>query len=115
MTSNFTKLVRNTLGTVLIVFGANMFSHFLPIENYKDPTGYIFPIVGWLEIAIGALLLMKKWTALMLILLAPISINILIFHLFLDIPGIALALIVFLFNTALLYKYWPKYKPLLSS
>jgi uncharacterized membrane protein YphA (DoxX/SURF4 family) len=118
----FTKIVRILLGIMLVVFGANKFLHFIPMEsptgsagdfmNSLGATGYIFPVVGVLEVLIGAMLLLKKWVAFALILLAPISINILLFHLFLDIPGVAVALLVTIFNVILIYKHWQQYKPL---
>lgn len=122
MNSMFTKIVRIALGLALVVFGANKFLHFIPMEpptgaagefmNSLGATGYIFPIVGMLEVIIGALLLLKKWVAFALILLAPIAINILLFHLFLDIPGVAIALLVTVFNGVLIFKHWQQYKPL---
>lgn len=122
MNSMFTKIVRILLGIMLVVFGANKFLHFIPMEsptgsagdfmNSLGATGYIFPVVGVLEVVIGAMLLLKKWVAFALILLAPISINILLFHLFLDIPGVAVALLVTIFNGILIYKHWQQYKPL---
>jgi uncharacterized membrane protein YphA (DoxX/SURF4 family) len=122
MNSMFTKIIRIALGLALVVFGANKFLHFIPMEpptgaagefmNSLGATGYIFPVVGVLEVIIGALLLIKKWVAFALILLAPISINILLFHLFLDIPGAAVALLVTVFNGVLIYKHWQQYKPL---
>lgn len=122
MNSMFTKIVRIALGLALVVFGANKFLHFIPMEpptgaagefmNSLGATGYIFPVVGMLEVVIGALLLLKKWVAFALILLAPISINILLFHLFLDIPGVAVALLVTVFNGVLIFKHWQQYKPL---
>lgn len=80
--------------------------------NSLNATGYIFPFVGVLEVLIGVMLLLKKWVAFALILLAPISINILLFHLFLDIPGVAVALLVAIFNGILIYKHWKQYKSL---
>jgi hypothetical protein len=77
-----------------------------------NATGYIFPVLGVLEVIIGAMLLLKKWVAFALILLAPISINILLFHLFLGIAGLPVAIIILLFNAILIYKHWQQYKPL---
>jgi putative oxidoreductase len=122
MNSMFTKIVRILLGIMLVVFGANKFLHFIPMQqltgsagdfmNSLGATGYIFPVVGILEVVVGVLLLLKKWIAFALILLAPISVNILLFHLFLDIPGVAVAFLVTLFNSILIYKYWSSYKSL---
>ncbi len=124
MNSQFTKIVRILLGIVLVVFGANKFLHFIPMEsptgaagdflNSLNTTGYIFPIVGILEVIIGGLLLLKKWVPFALILLAPISINILLFHLFLDIPGIIVSIVVVVFNSILIYKNWPQFRPLFT-
>ncbi len=122
MNSMFTKIVRILLGIILLVFGANKFFGFIPLPELPEQannfmtslgaTGYVLKIVGVLEIVIGALLLMKKWVAFALTLLAPISINILLFHLFLDVTGIGGALLVAVLNGILIYKYWTHYKSL---
>ena len=124
MNSMFTKIVRIALGLALVIFGANMIYHFIPMDqpdtntaagkfmNSLGATGYIFPVVGFLEVIIGAMLLLKKWVAFALILLAPISINILLFHLFLDIPGLSIAVLIVVFNAVLIFKHWQQYKPL---
>lgn len=122
MNSMFTNLVRILLGLALLVFGANKLFHFIPMPppmgsagafmNSLGATGYIFPALGILEMCIGIMLLLKKWPAFALTILAPISINILLFHLFLDIPGLSFALIIVAFNTILIYKHWPQFKPL---
>ncbi len=119
MNSKFTNIVRNFLAILLIIFGSNKFLHFIPLPpavgaagdfmNSLNATGYIFPIVGVLEVGIGLMLFLKKWIAFSLILLAPISINILLFHLFLDIPGVSAALLVAVLNGILIYKHWKQY------
>jgi uncharacterized membrane protein YphA (DoxX/SURF4 family) len=118
----FTKGARIVLGVMLLVFGANKFLQFIPLESPAGSagdfmsslgnTGYIFPVVGILEVIVGLSLLLKKWVAFALILLAPISINILFFHLFLDIPGISIAILICFVNAVLIYKHWSQYKPL---
>ncbi len=124
MNSKFTLIVRLLLGVMLIVFGSNKFLHFIdvsvPAGGASDfmkslgTTGYIFPVVGALEFFIGLLLLFKKWIAFALILLAPISINIVLFHIFLDIPDIGIALVVAILNSILIYKHWRLYSPLFN-
>lgn len=124
MNSLFTKIIRLLLGIVLVVFGSNKFLHFIPLPlptgaagdfmSSLNATGYIFPVVGILEVCIGLMLLFKKWVAFGLILLAPISINIVLFHLFLDIPGVGAALLVAALNGILIYKSWQLYKPLFN-
>ena len=82
--------------------------------NSLGATGYIFPLVGVLEVFIGLMLLLKKWVPFVIILLAPISVNILLFHLFLELPGVAVALLIAIFNGILIYKHWKLYRPLFS-
>ena len=125
MNSKFTMITRIVLGILLVVFGSNKFLTFLPMPeatgdaadfmNSLASTGYIFPLVGVLEVFIGAMLLLKKWVPFVILLLAPISVNILLFHLFLDIPGLSVALLVAILNGVLIYKYWKLYRPLFGT
>ena len=122
MNSMFTKIVRIVLGIMLVLFGANKFFGFIPLPELPEKaasfmtslgaTGYVLKTVGVLEILIGAMLLLKKWVAFALTLLVPISINILLFHVFLDVAGIGGALLVTVLNGILIYKHWPQYKSL---
>ena len=124
MNSKFTYLMRILLGIILLVFGLNKFLNFIDApalpENAEAfitslaTTGYVLQVVGVIEILIGLLLLINKWVAFALVVLVPISVNILLFHLFLDIPGISGALLVTILNGILMYKLWPKYKPLFN-
>ncbi|WP_291119034.1 DoxX family membrane protein [Flavobacterium sp. UBA6135] len=124
MNSKFTLIVRILLGLILVVFGLNKFLNFIPLPELPEnagnfmtslgETGYVLPIVGVLEICIGAMLLLKKWVAFALILLVPISLNILLFHLFLDLPGLSVALMIVLLNAILIYKHWKQYTPLFN-
>lgn len=124
MNSKFTFFMRLLLGAILLIFGLNKFLQFIPSPELPEnatafltslaATGYVIPVVGILEILIGLLLVTNRWVGFALVVLAPISVNILLFHLFLDIPGISGALVVALFNGILMYKMWPKYRPLFN-
>ena len=124
MNSQFTKIVRLLLGFILIVFGLNKLvpEAFIPLPELPDKagdfmtslgaTGYVLKTVGIIEILIGILLLLKKWVAFALIVMVPISLNIVLFHLFLDVSGVGGALLVASLNGILIYKHWPQYKSL---
>jgi uncharacterized membrane protein YphA (DoxX/SURF4 family) len=122
MHSNFTRILRWILALGLIVFGLNKFIAFLPVPQLPEAaqqfmsslssTGYILYLVGLMEIGIGALLLLKKWVPFALLALVPISTNILLFHVFLDLPNILQAILVAGINALLIYKYWKAYRPL---
>ncbi len=124
MNSQFTRIVRILLGIILVAFGLNKFFHFIPLpalpENANafmeslNNTGYVLPFVAVMEIIIGLMLLTRSKVALALILLVPISVNILLFHMFLDIPGLAGALLVAVLNGILIYKNWSQYRPIFA-
>ncbi|MEE1899178.1 DoxX family membrane protein [Flavobacterium rakeshii] len=124
MNSQFTKIVRILLGVILIVFGLNKFHPFIPLPqppeaaanflNSLADTGYILTVVAIFEVFIGFMLLIKKWVPFVILLLAPISLNILLFHMFLDIPAIATAIVVVALNAMLIYKYRQNYSALFT-
>ena len=119
MNSMFTKIVRIFLGIILVASGLNKIFEFVPtpagdlIESFGQ-VDYIFPVVAFLEILIGIMLLAKKWIAFALILLAPIALNILLFHFYLDFAGIVPAILIAVLNGILIYKHWSQYKPLFN-
>jgi len=124
MNSTFTKILSFILALILIFFGLNKFMQFdfiptplIPLEDNSfmsslSATGYVLPVVGALEIFIGVLLLLRKWVPFALLLLVPISMNVLLFHLFLNISGIIPAILIVGINIVLIYKYWKSYRPL---
>jgi hypothetical protein len=92
------------LGLIFLVFGLNGFFHFLPMPELPEPaasfmgalmaTGYFMVMLKIVEVVAGLLLLIRKLPALALVLLAPIVVNILVFHLFLAPSGLPLALVL---------------------
>jgi uncharacterized membrane protein YphA (DoxX/SURF4 family) len=124
MNSTFTKILRIILGLGLLFFGLSKLLHFniMPTHIYTGEaaifidslsnTGYILKVIGIFEIFIGALLLFNKWVPFALLLLAPITVNIVLFHLFLDTPGLIAAMVIVVLNVILIYKHWKVYRPL---
>jgi len=122
MNSKFTRIVRILLGIILILFGANKLYTFMPLPHPPEEaasfmaslmdTGYMLIVIAILEICIGLMLILKLWVPFAIMVLVPISINILLFHLFLDVPGIAAAALVVALNCVLLYKHRRRYVPL---
>ncbi len=110
------------LGLVFVVFGLSYFFPFMPMPPMEgDPavfgglmtkTGYM-TFVKVLEISIGLLLFIPKTRALALILIAPITVNILCFELFIaKAPSIGIALVVL--NAIGLYMNRAKYSSILA-
>ncbi len=116
---------RLLLGLILLVFGLNGFFHFMTYPEMSQEAyalmgalsdaGYFFPLIGGLEIIVGLALLTNRWTALALVLLAPLSVHIILFHLVLHLPSIGPALVVFLLNLYLLFANKPKYDTVLAA
>ena len=120
MNSKLTMVLRILLGLILVIFGANKFLNFMPAMEIPEPagklmmammaSGYMLKLVGATEVFVGLLLLIKKWVPLALVILAPISINMILFHLFLAPAGIGPAAAVTIINGVLIYANWHKLK-----
>lgn len=125
MKSKILNVIRILFGLILIVFGANKFLHFMPMPELSGQagdfmgalgkTGYMFPVIGAVELTVGVLLVLNFFTPLALIVLVPISVNIVLFHLLLDIGGILPAAVVAGLNLFFIIVYLPSYLPMLSS
>src|SRR5260221_11251342 len=99
-----TLIARILLGLVFLVFGLNGFLNFL--NTGPAPTGlagqfvgalvlsHYFWVVAALQIAGGALLLVNRFVPLGLVLLGPVIVNIILYHVLLNPTGIALAIVV---------------------
>lgn len=88
---------RLVLGLAFLVFGLNGFFNFLPQPPLPEKAlalamafgqaGYMWPLIKGTEVVAGLLLLSGFFVPLALILLAPIVVNILLFHIFLEGPA----------------------------
>lgn len=97
-------IARLLLGLIFVVIGLNGFLNFFSMGPM--PTGlagqfigalfqsHYFFVVAALQILGGALLLVNRFVPLALVLLGPIIVNILLYHLFLNPAGIGLAIAV---------------------
>jgi uncharacterized membrane protein YphA (DoxX/SURF4 family) len=122
MNSKLILVLRVLLALILIVFGANKFLDFMPHMEMPEAamalmgammkSGYLLKLVGATEVFVGLLLLFNKWVPLALVILAPISVNMIFFHLFLAPAGIVPAAVVAIINILLIYNNWNKYKAL---
>lgn len=112
------------LALVYLVFGANYFLHFIPMppptaDNAGTFAGLLFStgylaVVKVLEVAIAILLIVPKTRALALLLIAPISVNILLFEVFIaKQPGIGILLV--LINAFAIYQHKEKYLGIIKS
>ncbi len=97
-------VARILLGLVFFVFGLNGFLHFLTMPPMPEEagalmgalgaTGYFFPVLKIVETVSGALLLSGMFVPLALILLAPVIVQIFLFHAVLAPGGIGLPIVL---------------------
>jgi len=76
---------------------------------------YFLPLLKITELICGIALVAGRFVPLALVILAPIIINILFVHIFLDRSGLPVAVFLVLANSFLAYANWDKYKPLLEA
>jgi putative oxidoreductase len=99
-----TLVARLLLGLIFVVFGLNGFLNFLNMGPM--PSGlagqfigalaqsHYFWVVAGLQVAGGALLLVNRFVPLALVLLGPVIVNIILYHVFLNPSGAGLAIVV---------------------
>ena len=78
-------------------------------------TGYMMPLVSGTEALVGLLLLANRFVPLALALLAPVVVNILAFHAFLEPGGLGIALVVCALELYLAWGYRRAFQPMLAT
>ena len=110
-----TIIARSLLGVIFVVFGSNMFLHFIPMpppsegpaRNFMTTlfvSHYLY-VVGALQVAGGLLLLTGRWLPLGLTLLGPVIVNILAFHVLMAPAGLGMAIVVTALALFLVWRY----------
>lgn len=115
---------RYLLGLIFAVFGANGFLQFLPMPPMEGipaqlmgafaATGYFFPLLKGTETICGILLLAGVYVPLALVILAPITLQIFMFHFFLTPGQWGFAAFLIVCHVMAARYYWSAYKPLLK-
>jgi uncharacterized membrane protein YphA (DoxX/SURF4 family) len=112
---------RLLLGLIFVIFGLNGFLHFIPAPM---PTGIAGQYVGALfvshylaavfalELAAGVLLLANRFVRAALVILAPILVNIVLFHACMAPAGFAPAVIAVALWSVLFVRERPAFSPL---
>ena len=124
ITHKLPTVARLLLGLVFFVFGLNGFLGFLPQPPLEGSAaafmgglgaaGYLFPLLKGTEVLAGALLLGNRFVPLALTLLAPIIVNIALFHLLLA-PGIGMVLFLVGTELYLAWSYRSAFRGVLSA
>ncbi len=117
-------IVRTLMG-LLFIFGS--LTYFLnlitpppmegAIKSFNEglaASGYFFTFLKTVELICGLLLVSGYFVPLALVMLAPIALNILMVHIFLDRAGLPVAIFVMLAGIFLAYYYRNAFEPLLK-
>ncbi len=104
-----TLIARLLLGLIVVVFGLNGFLNFLNMGPLPSglagqfiialAASHYFWVVAGLQVVGGVLLLVNRFVPLALVLLGPIIVNILLYHVFLNRSGAQLAILIFVQRT----------------
>ncbi len=126
MTRKIATPAQLLLGLIYTVFGLNGFLHFLPQPEVPQAAGvflgglasagYFFPVLKATEVAAGLLLLTGFAAPVALVVLAPITLQIFLFHAVLT-PGLqnsALPLVMIALHLVAATAFWAQYKPLFA-
>jgi uncharacterized membrane protein YphA (DoxX/SURF4 family) len=108
---------RALLGFAFFTCGLNGFLNFLPQPTTPMPdgavaltmafmkSGYMFQLVAGTQLVAGAMLLLNRFLPLALAMLAPVVVNIVLFHVFLAPEGLGVALFVLALELYLAWAY----------
>lgn len=122
---NIKLTIQILFGLIILGAGINKLYLFMPVPEqmpagqqfieFLYDTGYLMYVIAMVEIVGGGLLLLNRQVPMALLLLAPITVNILLFHIFLEQKGLPLGLVIF--GLQLIHFYWhrKKFMPLLHT
>lgn len=121
-----TATARILMGLIFLVSGLNGFFMFIPAPKVVIPeaamafqgalmaTGYMIKLVAGAQLVTGMLLLANRFVPLALALIAPVIVNIIAFHVFLDLPQlVGPALLVLILEIYLVWVYRKSYASML--
>lgn len=127
MNKNIATGARLILGLLFFVFGLNGFLNFIPTPPMPDnvmafmngmmTAPYFFPVLKGSEVICGILLLANIQVPLALLILAPISLQIFLFHAFMT-PGLenlVMPLVIIVLGVTIARANWAKFRPLFQS
>ena len=122
---NITLAVQFLFGLIILAAGINKLYLFMPVPeqmpagkafiDFLYATGYLMYVVALVEIIGGGLLLLNRLVPLALLILAPVTTNILLFHIFLEQKGLPMGIFIFSLQVLLFFLHKEKFLPLLQN
>ena len=120
-----TIIARILLGLIFVVFGSNIFLHFIPMPP-PPPTlagdfskalflSHYLHVVALFQIVGGLILLIGRFVPLGLVLLSPVIVNIDLVHILMDPSGLPMAAFVSILAIFLVWRYRDAFAGLLQA
>ncbi len=114
--------LRVLMGALFVFAGLNGFFNFVPPPKEPMPefitaminTGYMMKLVAGTQLAAGLLLLVGRFVPLALVIIAPVIVNIFLFHTFLAPEGEIVAMVLVTVELFLVWSYRGYYKQLFT-
>lgn len=126
MKNIFDLILEKSFGLIFLILGASGFHSLLPFISLDGfipelhpfleillESGYFYVVKG-IEAVAGALIFFNKHIPLALVLITPIIINIVLYHLFLDQRNWQLTPFIVLADLYLIRKNWSHFSPILK-
>src|SRR5579862_5773591 len=117
-------IARILLGVVFLISGLNNLHPFMPMQMPPGDAGTLSTIMfmhhwimfhGLLYVIAGVLLIVGRYVPVGLVILGPILVNILLFHLTLLPAGITPGLICSALEIFLIWAYWPAFRGIFTA
>ncbi len=117
-------LARVVLGLIFAVFGVIGLFELGPQPEMSEEagafmgaimdTGYLWPVIKVTEIVCGVLLILGLFVPLALVVLAPIALNILLFHVFLAPEGSVIGIVILVLGLYIAHQHRESYSAVLQ-
>lgn len=117
-------VARILFGLGFLIFGLNGFFHFMPTPPASPEakallgalakTGYFFPMIKAIEIAVGLSLLLNIFAPLAVVVIAPVLVGITTIHLFLNPAGIPMMVVFHALHGVVAFGYRGYYNGLFT-
>ncbi|RZJ47741.1 MAG: DoxX family membrane protein [Flavobacterium sp.] len=116
-----TIIVRVLIGLLLLFASISFFFNLMPAEpvtndNFKAfsmglvASTYLMPLAKSIELICGLAFVTGRYVTLANILILPITVNILFINYFMSPEKLPIAVLLFLANLFLIYRYWDNYR-----
>lgn len=120
-----TLIIRLLFAIIYLVFGLNGLFNFFSLPEVPEKagifmgalygSGYLMYIVKILEVSVALLLIFNRFTALALVVIFPITLNVFLFNLFLAPAGLPIGIFLLAANVFLMIGQLKIYKPMLKA